>query len=120
MKTPGHAQVLLLLRRNKKTKKKNRKERKKRIDKGKKRKAEKPFGDLSLDAGCIGDTCTEQLEHLDCLFWKIRSMRKYQLEGNCLQQEKSRQLLAIHFLCFVICHLSHMEPFLLPLWMTDS
>lgn len=34
---------------------------------GKKRKAEKPFGDLSVDAGYIGDTCTVQLEHLDCL-----------------------------------------------------
>lgn len=119
MKTPGHAQVLLLLRRNKKPKNLGGRK-KKRIDKGKKRKAEKPFGDLSVDAGCIGDTCTVQLEHLDYLPWKIGSMRKYQLEENCLHQEKSRQLLAIHFLCFMICHLSHMESFLLPLWMTGS
>lgn len=117
MKTPGHAQVLLLLRRNKKT---GEKKKEKRVDKGKKTKAEKLFGDLSVDAGCIGDTCPVQLEHLDCLLWKIRSMRKHQLEGNCLQQENPRQLLAIHFLCFMICHLSHMESFLLPLWMTDS
>lgn len=74
MKTPGHAQVLLLLRGNKKLRKKKKE---KGIDKGKKRKAEKTFGDLSVDAGCIGDTCTVQLKHLDCLLWKIRSMRKY-------------------------------------------
>lgn len=44
------------------------KKKKKRTEKKKKDKAENPFGDTSIAAGSVGDTCTFQLEHLGCHF----------------------------------------------------